>query len=107
MASEAGDYEARSSAILDDHVLASFDFLVTTKRRFWIEGPNGRHLCLVMPLVGPNLSILSSGICSRLKPPLAAVVAHQAAQAMSLLHSNGKCHGGTFPEFQTLDELAT
>ena len=25
---------------------------------FWIEGPNGRHLCLVLPVLGPRVPII-------------------------------------------------
>lgn len=67
---------------------------VNVDRRFWIDGPNGRHLCLVLPVLGPNLSRLSKGIYSRLKPAFARQVSLQAARALAHLHSNGLCHGG-------------
>jgi serine/threonine protein kinase len=63
-------------------------------RQFWVDGPNGRHLCLVFPVLGPDLSKLSRGIYSRIKPAFARVVSRKATQALAYLHSNGICHGG-------------
>lgn len=94
VADDSEHYEARSSATLEDAALASSDFVVKTERRFWVDGPNGRHLCLVLALVGPNLSTLSSGIYARLTPAFATSLSYQAAQAMDALHSSAKCHGG-------------
>lgn len=56
VAAESEGYDARSSAILEDPVLASSESVLNTERRFWVDGPNGRHLCIVLPLVGPNLA---------------------------------------------------
>lgn len=96
VASQSEKYDALSSAIHNDHDLAKSDMIVSPKRRFWVDGPNGRHLCLVLDVVGPNLSTLSEGIYARLKPAFAAHLSHQAAQAMELLHSHDRCHGGEF-----------
>lgn len=79
IAAELQGYDARSSAITDDPVLASSELVVNTERRFWVDGPNGRHLCLVLPLVGPNLATLSNGIYSRIKPAFVANLSRQAA----------------------------
>ena len=62
-------------------------FFCIQKRDFWIDGPNGRHLCLVLPLVGPSCSTLSKGIYSKMKPALAVDIGRQAVKATALLHS--------------------
>lgn len=67
---------------------------VTYTRYFHIEGPNGRHLCLLLPLLGPSSYILSHFRKSRIRPWLARRVAFQATQALADLHSRGLCHGG-------------
>lgn len=92
-ARESPSYEARSVIASHLDIPASRLFAIV-KRKFWIDGPNGSHLCLVLPALGPNLSTLSRGIFSRLNPNFAKDVSLQAAQALVQLHSNGLCHGG-------------
>jgi len=41
---------------------------VTYARYFYIDGPNGRHLCLVLPVLGPSASRLSQYMDSRIEP---------------------------------------
>ncbi|KAH6854697.1 kinase-like domain-containing protein [Chaetomium sp. MPI-CAGE-AT-0009] len=62
-------------------------------RRFTIDGPNGRHLCLVLPVLGPSTSQLSCFLDSRMTPRLARKAAYQAVQALADLHAQGFCHG--------------
>ncbi|KAH7259489.1 kinase-like domain-containing protein [Fusarium redolens] len=67
---------------------------ITYKRFFRIEGPNGRHLCLVLPPCGPSCNTLSQYLQSRIHPWLARRVASQATQAIADLHAQGLYHGG-------------
>ncbi|KAH7128946.1 kinase-like domain-containing protein [Dactylonectria macrodidyma] len=91
-ARESSTYEARS--IISNHLtIPDTRLFSVTDRHFWIDGPNGRHICLVMPVFGPDMSRLSRGIYSRMKPGFVAEVSLQAACALALLHSNGLCHG--------------
>lgn len=94
VAVESGTYNARSSAIIADPILACSELLATPEREFWVDGPNGRHLCFVLPFVGPNLATLSNGIYARITSRFAANISMQAAQAMALIHSRERCHGG-------------
>ena len=71
--------------------------LAVEYRRFTIDGPNGRHLCLVLPVLGPSASQLSCYLESRITPRLARKAAYQAAQALANLHAQGLCHGGKLP----------
>lgn len=90
---ESPTYEVRSMIESHPRVAGSRLFAVA-ERRFWVDGPNGRHLCLVLPVLGPNLSQLSKGIYSRLRQAFAKGMSFQAARALAYLHSNGLCHGG-------------
>lgn len=62
--------------------------------RFTFDGPNGHHLCLVLPVFGPSTSTLSTIFSCRLQPWLARKVGYQAAKAVADLHAQGICHGG-------------
>lgn len=84
---------ARPSILEDDDIKSSALFCIP-KREFWIDGPNGHHLCLVLPVVGSSCSSLSKGIYTTMKPALAAGIGGQAVKATALLHSKGFCHGG-------------
>ncbi|KAF7559981.1 hypothetical protein G7046_g4166 [Stylonectria norvegica] len=61
---------------------------------FAFDGPNGHHLCLVLPVFGPSTSELSYNLTCRLRPWLARKLAYQAVEAVASLHSRGLCHGG-------------
>ena len=60
---------------------------------FELEGPNGRHLCLVYYVSGPRASLgflhKSENADSILRK-----MSWQAVQALQALHSHGICHGG-------------
>lgn len=75
-------------------------FVVGHQRQFTFEGPNGRHLCLVLPVLGPSASTLSYGFTSRLRPWLARRAAYEATKAVAELHSQGLCHGGECPTLE-------
>jgi len=94
VAKESSTYEARSTIANHPSIVGSRLFAVAA-RQFWVDGPNGRHLCLVFPVLGPDLARLSKGIYSRIQPRFAKEVSLQAARALAHLHSNGLCHGGT------------
>ncbi|KAK3898904.1 kinase-like protein [Staphylotrichum tortipilum] len=67
--------------------------LVIEQRHFTIDGPNGHHIYLVFPVLGPSTSQLSCYLDSRLTPRLARKAGYQAAQALARLHALGLCHG--------------
>ncbi|KAI7913010.1 hypothetical protein M0657_009329 [Pyricularia oryzae] len=81
------EYEARP-VIADDSDIAG-----SRLRKYWLDGPNGRDLCLVLPVLGPGLSRLCTPIFSRLKPEFSRLVSLQATQANAQLHSERSCHG--------------
>lgn len=70
--------------------------VATADEQFTFDGPNGQHLALVLPVLGPSLSELSYLFSSRLTPEFARRVAYEATKAVANLHSQGLCHGGEF-----------
>ncbi|KAG8164297.1 hypothetical protein KVR01_006215 [Diaporthe batatas] len=62
---------------------------------FWTNGPNGTHLCIVMPLLGPNLDNAAQ-LYLYDEAPLVRIC-FQLVQAMSFLHNKGVCHGDFRP----------
>ncbi|KAK0752764.1 kinase-like domain-containing protein [Schizothecium vesticola] len=63
---------------------------------FWLDGPNGRHLCSVLPFLGPNLMCISQiyGFCSQLLKD----ICFRLALAMRFVHRRGVCHGDFRPD---------
>ncbi|KAK0629533.1 kinase-like domain-containing protein [Bombardia bombarda] len=64
---------------------------------FWIDGPNGRNLCIVLPLLGPPISHAEGNRLWDYKRESDVAVLEdicfQLAQAMKAMHSKGLCHG--------------
>ncbi|KAJ3558788.1 hypothetical protein NP233_g11430 [Leucocoprinus birnbaumii] len=76
---------------------AASDFQ-TVEHHFFVQGPNGSHLCLIFPLAGPNILALSDSPgrpagSRRLRADLARKVAKQTAEALHHMHSAGIVHG--------------
>ncbi|KAK0706813.1 kinase-like domain-containing protein [Lasiosphaeria miniovina] len=83
---------ADSKRFCTDSVLAGsprFGLRETDMRR----RPNGHHLCLVLPVLGPSASDLCYGFTIRLRPWLTRKAGHEATKAVADLHSQGLCHG--------------
>lgn len=65
-------------------------------RHFWLTGPNGRHLCLVLPVLGPNLTDCS--LRFRYEEEPIKYICAQLPKALAFLHSKGICHGDFRPD---------
>ncbi|KAI1264431.1 kinase-like domain-containing protein [Xylariaceae sp. FL1019] len=66
---------------------------------FWVEGPNGKHLCLVTPIYGPSISDWrrrQDALDSELHSTLTAIC-RQVVQSLAFLHGKGICHGDFRP----------
>jgi serine/threonine protein kinase len=63
------------------------------EEHFWIDGPNGRHLCLVVEVLGPSISYSLKGIGFD-NPDILTDLCYQATQALKYLHDREICHGG-------------
>jgi hypothetical protein len=65
----------------------------TVEDYFIVRGPNGSHLFLISPLMGPSvLTILDS--TRRFRGDIARKVAKETAKAVYRMHSAGWVHGG-------------
>lgn len=85
-------------ALMCQQALSGLDdsrFTISTQI-FHIDGPNGRHLCLVLPFLGPSTYKMSQFLQSRIHPWLARSIIAQTASAVADLHSHGLCHGGEY-----------
>lgn len=79
-----------SEMVFKDHFTPLLD-------HFWLDGPNGHHLCLVSLPLGPTVE-RAAGDGSRLYPYVARTVALESVRALARLHSQGICHGGASSE---------
>lgn len=73
---------------------------------FWTEGPNGRHLCLIEPLLGPRICSENNATIEtenqihkfrRENPSIHKDISFQISQGLYFLHSKGVCHGDLRP----------
>ncbi|KAI1658351.1 kinase-like domain-containing protein [Daldinia decipiens] len=74
----------------DNHIIIPHEY-------FWIQGPNGRHLCLVSDLLGPSLfrnSPLGTGLHT---PEILTNLTYQVSKGLQYLHKKGICHGDLRP----------
>lgn len=70
-------------------------YISTLKDHFYVDGPNGRHLCLVMDVIGPTVFfVLEHRKDFRLPAKLAREVSKQLMLAVDHLHQCGIAHGG-------------
>lgn len=67
--------------------------IFTVEEHFWIDGPNGRHLCLIVQVLGSAISCESRDIDLN-TPDLLTDICFQAAQSLNYLHMKKICHGG-------------
>lgn len=71
------------------------NYLCLPLDEFEIRGPNGTHLCLVYPVLGPTVA---QGAFRR-SPNLSGILRNagrQTAIAVDILHKQGICHGGKY-----------
>lgn len=75
------------------------DFLVATLDTFFLDGPNGRHRCLVFPLLGPPLSPrMWCKLDLKSVGPSLRSYSRQAVEAVKLLHQHNICHADFRPQ---------
>ena len=80
------------SEVESDHPGRIYSSASLLLRNFWIVGPNGLHLALVLQVRGPSIS-RSNYWKIRLHSCLARTLALQVTQGLEYLHSVGICHG--------------
>jgi hypothetical protein len=96
LADKSVSVKAKSVSLQDTVQRDGKATVVVQHRHFMINGPNGLHLCLVLPVLGPSASQLSHGFDSRITPRLSRSTGYQITKALADLHAQGFCHGGTF-----------
>lgn len=75
-----------------------YQYLMTMTDFFEISGPNGRHECLVLELLGPSVAdyLDAHSLDERLPGELAKRVVKQTLLGLAFLHERGIAHGGMF-----------
>ena len=62
---------------------------------FHVDGPNGRHICIVSDVVGPNAKSVAEAYRNRRTPALISRwVSRQLLLVVDYLHEIGVVHGG-------------
>lgn len=74
--------------VWDSHIVMPLD-------TFTQRGPNGKHLCIIMPLLGP--SITESRTFNWNNLPFLKDICFQLVEGMSFMHNHGLCHGDFRP----------
>lgn len=69
--------------------------IVVPLETFWINGPNGRHLCSVMPVLGPRLSQWRGDLA--IDYDTIDKVCYQFTEGLGFLHGLGIAHGDFRP----------
>lgn len=75
----------------DPHV----SHVVVPEDHLWHEGPNGNHLCVVMPVLGPNVEDAARKYRYQEEP--LKKICYQLVLAMEFLHGRGIFHGDFRP----------
>ncbi|KAI1148928.1 kinase-like protein [Nemania diffusa] len=64
---------------------------------FWIETPNGRHLCSVMPVLGPRVHDWRTKDIGQDADRINRIC-YQMTKGLQFLHEKGLCHGDFRPQ---------
>ncbi|GAW11387.1 hypothetical protein ANO14919_007310 [Xylariales sp. No.14919] len=74
--------------------------LVVPLEEFWIEGPNGSHLCLVLPVLGASIDKWRLGLDPHDTKTVTDMkkFCFQVTEAVRFLHKSGICHGDLKPQ---------
>lgn len=96
MAAEASTPECPDLRALElfgdaDAAVLAANHIQLPLEHFWTAGPNGRHLCFVLPFLGPTLTEVFR-VYGHL-PGLTKDICFQLARALRFIHARGLCHG--------------
>lgn len=84
--SKSGDHEVSVEEAYRNHLAVPLE-------HFWHEGPNGKHLCVVMPVLGPKVTKAKAlGDVDFLRD-----VCSQITRGLAFLHGRGMAHGDLHP----------
>ncbi|KAI1326699.1 kinase-like domain-containing protein [Xylariaceae sp. FL0255] len=71
--------------------------VILPSEQFWLDGPNGRHLCEVLPVLGPLLYDQWHYGMSLEELPMMKELLYQVVSGLNFLHKKGICHGDFRP----------
>lgn len=71
------------------------NFVLSLLHDFWIDGPNGRHQCLVSEVAGSTIVEAKQADKNEMLPlEIARAITPQLALGLDYIHSQGILHGG-------------
>ncbi|KAI1097607.1 kinase-like domain-containing protein, partial [Jackrogersella minutella] len=102
MTTEESGEECRELQILKtlvgiDRKELADNYINVPREHFWIEGPNGRHLCFVSDLLGPSLFANAPDGVGFHTPESLTDLTFQVSKGLQYLHQKGICHGDLRP----------
>jgi hypothetical protein len=74
------------------HEQSGGDKIGIPEDHFWIDGPNGTHLCLILPILGPRVTDLLA--FAKDVTGSSRNAAAQVVEGLKLFQRNGICHDG-------------
>ncbi|KAF8460080.1 kinase-like domain-containing protein [Kalaharituber pfeilii] len=86
-----------------DHLHEGVNHVLNTLNHFYHIGPNGKHLCLVTEVMGPNISDLLSpprgrfDDFPRFPKQIVKQITRQLLLGLAYIHSNRIVHGDVYP----------
>ncbi|KAI2635666.1 kinase-like domain-containing protein [Hypomontagnella submonticulosa] len=74
--------------------LANLDCVALPEDHFWINGPNGRHLALVLPVLGPSVANMRDIVSDM---AIIDQVCRRITESLYCFHGKNICHGDFRP----------
>ncbi|KAJ5928335.1 hypothetical protein N7466_007291 [Penicillium verhagenii] len=98
MVEEAKQHDVQDLLIKNlDRSVPGADNIAIPLDSFSMDGPNGSHQCIVLPVLGPCVSPNLWLQLEKDPGPILRKMSYQAVLAMKWLHTNGFCHGDFRP----------
>ncbi|KAL8813018.1 MAG: hypothetical protein Q9223_007153 [Gallowayella weberi] len=92
--------ESRMCEIIEEHRVAKspgHEYVLQSLHRFYIDGPNGRHMCLVSEPAGFSIAVAKEISWKfSFKLHIARAIAAKVILGVQFLHGSGIIHGGGF-----------
>ncbi|KAI0903385.1 kinase-like protein [Ustulina deusta] len=99
--SSANSAELRITRLFEKQAVTTqqleMNHIVVAEETFWIEGPNGKHLCSVLPVLGPSLPQWRHMFVG-LNAARINNVCYEITEGLHFLHEHGICHGDFRPQ---------
>ncbi|KAI1426394.1 kinase-like domain-containing protein [Xylaria sp. FL1777] len=99
--SSVNSAELRIGKLFEEQAVTSkqleMHHIILAEETFWLEGPNGKHLCSVLPVLGPSLLQWRDMIVG-LNAERIKRVCYEITEGLHYLHEHGICHGDFRPQ---------